>query len=383
MRDAERFKRIAGSIHVHTSFSGGRLKPKEAVSLAREKGVKVLAITDYSDRKWEYRGIGINKPSVLKFGTEKYLEEIGLAANENPDMIVMGGVEASPFYYWEGSFLKPVCRDCNKHILVLGVEEPDKLGNLPLLARRNSGYDQYSGSQGIEPYQKLIGYVNLHGGLTFWAHPEMEDNFRYLNARLYTPPYVEDLRRSFGYTGFSVLPRGEGMANPGGCWDEVLSDYCEGRREKPVWAIAETDYRKEEDDISNPATVFVNEVKDKEDVLEALRKGNVYALDSPRKGLFLNYFEIRDEKASGVVSMGGTLPDAANSVTVRVDIESKAPLKKVVLVRDGTVVEELDEKQFEFRDNLSSLRKKVFYRLVVEDVQGSRLFSNPIFVNRE
>ena len=382
MRDAERFERIAGSIHVHTNFSGGRLKPKEAVSLAREKGVKVLAITDYSDRKWEYRRIGINRPSVLKFGTGKYLEEIGLAANENPDMIIMCGLETSPFYYWEGSFLKPVCRDYNKHILVLGFEGPDELENLPLLARKNSGYDQYSGSHGIGPYQKLIDYVNLHEGLTFWAHPEMEDNFRYLNARLYTPPYVEDLKRSSGYTGFSVLPRGEGMAEPGGCWDEVLSDYCDGRREKPVWAIAETDYRKEEDDISNPATVFVNEVRGKGDVLEALRSGKVYALNSPQKDLFLNYFGIKDGKTGKFVSMGGTLPDVANSVTVRVDIESKAPLRKVVLVRDGMVVKESDEKQFEFRDNLSSSREKVFYRLIAEDIQGSRLFSNPIFVKR-
>jgi hypothetical protein len=324
LEGVKRFERIAGSIHVHTSFSGGNLKPKEAVSLAREKGIKILAITDYSDRKWEYHRIGINKPSVLKFGTGKYLEEIGETANENPDMIVMCGLEASPSYYWEGSFLKPVCRDYNKHILVLGLEGPDELENLPLAARKNSGYDRYSGSHGIEPYQKFIDYVNLHGGLTFWAHPDMEDNFRYLNARLYTPAYAEDLKGISGYTGFSVLPRGEGMAEPGGCWDEILSDYCEGRREKPV----------------------------------------------------------KDGKANEFVSMGETFPNAADSVTVSVDVESKAPLRKVVLVRDGVVVKESDERQFEFMDNLSSLREKVFYRLIVEDVQGSKLFSNPVFVKR-
>ena len=95
-------------------------------------------------------------------------------------------------------------------------------------------------------------------------------------------------------------------------------------------------------------------------------------------------FEIveQDGKTSEFVPMGGTLPGVTNSVTVRVDIESKAPLRKVVLVREGMVVEESDERQFEFMDNLSSLREKSFYWLIVEDVQGSRLFSNPAFARR-
>ncbi len=383
MEGIEKFKRIVGSIHIHTSFSGGNLTPEEVVALARDKGIKVLAITDYSDRKWEYHKISINRASVLKFGMKRYLEKMTSVANENPDMVILCGLETSPFYYWEGNFLKPVCRDYNKHIVVLGLQELYEYENLPLLANKNSGYDQYSGSQAIEPYQKLIDYVNLRGGLTFWAHPEMEDNFRYLNARLYTPPYVGDLKRSFDYTGFSVFPRGSQIApKPGGYWDEVLGDYCKGKRAKPVWCIGESDYRKEGNDIANPPTVFVDSVGDKEDALAAFRSGRIYALDSPQKGLFLNYFGVKDSKTNEFMSMGGTLLSGTNSVTIKVDIESEHPLKKVVLVRDGVITKESNEMRFEFVDNLSSPQEKVFYRLIAEDIRGSKLFSNPVFVGR-
>ncbi|GAF75657.1 unnamed protein product, partial [marine sediment metagenome] len=298
----EKFERIAGSIHVHTSFSGGKVTPEEVVAIARKKGIKVLAITDYSDRKWEYHRISISRASVLKFGIRRYLEEIGSVASENPDIIILCGLETSPFYYWEGSFLRPVCRDYNKHIIVLGLKELDEFENLPLLANKNSGYDQYSGPQAIEPYQNLLDYVDLKGGLSFWAHPEMEDNIRYINASAYTPAYAEDLKKSSNYTGFSVFPRGSKIVpEPGGYWDEVLGDYCERRRAKPVWCIAETDYRKAGDDIANPATVFINSVTDEGDVLEAFQKGKVYALDSSMKDLFLNYFGIKDGEANEFV----------------------------------------------------------------------------------
>lgn len=378
----ERFQRIAGSIHVHTSFSGAKLAPEEVVALAKKSGLKVLAITDYSDRKWEYHRITMNRASVLKFGVREYVEKIASITAPSDDMIIICGLEASPFYYWEGNFLKPVCRDYNKHLLVLGLKEIHEYENLPLLANRNSGYDQYSGSQGIRPYQRLIDYVNNKRGLTFWAHPEMEDDFRYLNARLYTPPYAEDLKKSSDYTGFSVFPRGSRMVpEPGGCWDEVLCDYCSGKRGKPVWCIAETDYRRVEDDIANPATVFVNSVSNEEDAISALREGKVYALDSPQKDLFLNYFGVWDEKRRRSVSMGGELQSVSSSVTIKADVESKHPLKNTILIKDGVVIKESDEKQFEFVDDLSSAGGKVFYRLIAENVQGSRLFSNPVFVN--
>ncbi len=384
MEDTEKFERIAGSIHAHTSFSGGNLTPEEVVALAREKGIKILAVTDYSDRKWEYHKISINRASVLKFGMRRYLDEVASVAGKNPGIVILCGLETSPFYCWEGNFLRPVCRDYNKHIIVLGLKELNDFKNLPLLANKNSGYDQYSGSHGIEPYQKLIDYVNLKGGLTFWAHPEMEDNFRYFNARAYTPAYAEDLRKSFNYTGFSVFPRGEKMAEPGGYWDEILCDYCKGRRGKPVWAIAETDYRRENDDICNPATIFISAAGDKEDVLDALRNGKVYVLESSSGSLYLDRFSIVDEETNRCVSLGESLLTKNGALRIFINIDSSIPLSKVSLMKNGTVISETTVCDFEYIDNnpFPPEYSKIFYRLGVENIKGNKLLTNPIFVEK-
>ena len=381
MEDIDRFERIAGSIHIHTTFSGGNLSPEEVVASARGKGIKVL---DYSDRKWEYHRICINRASVLKFGVRKYLDELKSVAGKNPDVIIICGLETSPFYYWEGNFLKPVCRDYNKHIIVLGLTEPDDFENMPLLARKNSGYDQYSGSHGIDPYQKLIDYANLRGGLTFWAHPEMEDDFHFLNARSYTPAYAEDLKRSLNYTGFSVFPRGEKLAEPGGCWDEILCDYCRGRRGKPVWVIAETDYRKQSDDICNPVTVFVSAVRDEEDVYNALSNGKVYVLESSSRSLYLDSFTIVDGAADNAASIGESLRTRSDVIKVCARIDSSIPLRTVNLVKNGAVMSETTQSVFEYTDKncTSGQYQKSFYRLQAENINGDRLLTNPIFVER-
>lgn len=385
LQDTSLFKRIMGSVHTHTEFSGTKNSVKEVSSLAKERGLKVLIFTDYSDRKWQYRfGLKINRTSILSRGVKGYLSNIAQAEREADGLIILTGTEASPFYYWEGNYFAPVCRDYNRHILVLGLSSAEDYENLPLINNGKSGFSPFSGSKGALPYQRVINYADDKGAVTFWAHPEQDDRMNFFTARLFTPPYPEVLKSTYNYTGFSVSPRGSKIIpQPGGYWDEVLNDYCMGKRLKPVWCIGESDYREESDDIANPTTVFVNPVNNKEDVLTALRSGKIYALDSPRMDLFLNYFGIKDEKAGKFISMGDTLLSATNSVTIRVDIESKSPLKKVVLVRNGEVIKESKENQFEFIDNSILPQGKIFYRLMVKDGQGSKLFSNPVFLKRE
>ncbi len=59
-------------------------------------------------------------------------------------------------------------------------------------------YDQYHGDQGLAPYQDFIDYVvEDHGGLVFWAHPEVSKiatkKIGPLSANLFTEPYYDDL----------------------------------------------------------------------------------------------------------------------------------------------------------------------------------------------
>ena len=111
-------------------------------------------------------------------------------------------------------------------------------------------YDQYHGDMGDMgdmgslPYQNLINYVGKKGGMVFWAHPDVEAKQDVNGIDLHTRPYPEELLKTSTYTGFAVLVEGMKFTGRiGGGWDEVLKEYINGQRKKPVWAIGELDYQ--------------------------------------------------------------------------------------------------------------------------------------------
>ncbi len=111
-------------------------------------------------------------------------------------------------------------------------------------------YDAYHGDAGAGPYQAFIDYVNDRGGLVFWAHPEVEQRVSYSSPlgqiAAYTPSYADDLLWTRDYAGFAIFWEGmREIGKPGGVWDKVLKQYCEGQRKRPVWAIAELDYESD------------------------------------------------------------------------------------------------------------------------------------------
>ncbi|MFH1507568.1 MAG: hypothetical protein ABIG46_03940, partial [Candidatus Omnitrophota bacterium] len=100
-------------------------------------------------------------------------------------------------------------------------------------------FDQYHGDLGIKPYQNLINYVNKHGGLVFWAHPEAEYIQNRVRVKIETKEHTGDLPEAMNYAGFAIFYEGyKKVGHPGGIWDEVLKQYCQGKRETPIWAIA-------------------------------------------------------------------------------------------------------------------------------------------------
>lgn len=380
--EASRYQKNIGSIHTHTSFSGMRFSPRQTAESALRSGLKVLIFTDYSDRKWKYHlNIGLERPSILSKGVDSYLSMTSEIRNQFKELTVLDGVEASPFYYWQGNPFWLTCREYNRHILIFGLQTQADYRNLPLVANDKSGFNPFSGDQGAKPYQQLIDYANQREALTFWAHPEQEDNTKFFTARLYTPPRPEILNETYDYTGFSSFPRGHRIIpQPGGIWDQVLIEFCDGVRNKPIWTIGESDFRKKFDDIANPTTVFIGPVNDGRDVLSSLKEGRFYALDSPDKGLFLDQFYIVDNKRRRFASMGQTLNCSSGTATVHINIISKDELKKVILIKNGTIIKETKDKLFEFNDRCYADKGKTFYRLSVETVNGSMLLSNPIFV---
>lgn len=362
---AEEFMQVPGVIHIHTTFSSGSHTIAEIVEMAKKKGIKALAITDHDFLVMEYGIFPLRniikrreeRNSVFKNGADKYLREIERINREQDDVLVIPGVQSSPFYYWTGNPFDQnmIAHDYRKELLLIGMQSKEDYTNLPLLHRgfstryikdflpqaiiflaafmmglylffqsgimkvlggiislfsllllvnhhpfQSSRYDPYHGDQGIAPYQELINYVNQRGGLVFWAHPESAYATQGVDlgpVKLRTEPYPDALMESNNYTGFSAI-YGDNItvSNPGMQWDRVLNQYCAGERTWPAWGISGADFhgRHGHEKLFPFQTIFLVKDKTMKAYLDALSKGRVYAVQKPaERRLSLDRFEVR------------------------------------------------------------------------------------------
>lgn len=294
--------------HLSSTVSDGKYSLHEVAAIAKENGIGAVAFTDKGFMRWDY-GLRplpniIRKTvvgnSIAKYGIKKYLNDIEKIQKEFPDMIFMPGLDAAPFYYWQGSAIKGnlTMRNWHKHILAIGLYDHDSYYNLPVISnhrgirkgfdvlglwpilllvigilwirksiipgvhfrgRLSCGwiavfisilfllnnwpflkleFDQYHLEYGVLPYQSFIDYVDKKGGLSFWAHPEAENISRRGNIGIETKEYVDNLFTTKNYTGFSIFPEGyRKVGKLSGIWDALLDEYCKGIRKKPVWSI--------------------------------------------------------------------------------------------------------------------------------------------------
>jgi hypothetical protein len=140
-------ERVAGVIHLDTSVGGGVLSPEEMVNKVKEAGIKVAVITDKDNMRIEYGISPLRKivkkvqerNSITTYGAEKYLDVIEDISRKNPDMTIIAGVEAMPFYYWEGSYFNDNLRLVNlhKHLLIIGMESPEDFEDIPSVSYNN------------------------------------------------------------------------------------------------------------------------------------------------------------------------------------------------------------------------------------------------------
>ena len=254
-------------------------------------------------------------------------------------------------------------------------------------------YDQYCTLADEKPYQTLIDYVNKKGGMTFWAHPEAKNISKQGNVIIETNEHVADLRKTRDYTGFAVFFEGyEKIGKIGGEWDHLLREFCEGRRDAPVWAIAGLafDHGTFEDLarlMDDARTYIFTREFSREALLAAMRGGRMYVSRGPTKNRFLlDKFVVRDDISGESVDVGGSI-----KITDKPLIEIKGRLAGaevpssviVRLVRDGKVIETFEEQapiDIVYKD-YSTLTKKTYYRIEIQN--GSQLIvTNPIFVKK-
>ncbi len=394
----------------------------------------------------------VEMPSINKTGPENYLSTIQSVAEKYPEMILIPGAESSPFYYWKGNYLRKnltVC-DWEKHFIIIGLDNPKDFKELPVLHNgfstryissrmtvgfflifiplaagiflttkkgilrwtgivlslisllllinshpfKSSPYDQYHGSQGILPYQLMIDFVNSRGGMAFWNHPETKSGKGKIDFVFKdTPPHPQVLTESKNYSGFAAL-YGDSMTvtEPGNLWDKVLLEYCSGLRTNPAWGISSADFHQEGaagEKLGNFPTVFLVKRKTKEDILDALRNGRLYACrgDVALPRLVLEDFSITDSENSRRAVLGEEI-QLKNNAKINIRISTSSPEKgnvaTVRLVKEGKLLKTFSGETpltFTYLDEYSQSEKKTYYRLDVKDKKDRIIVSNPIFVH--
>lgn len=377
---AETWRQVPGVLHVQTDFDGaGRYGLDQLVAMARARGIEILIPSDHDYQAMEY---GIppfrnlikkreRRDSVIGIGPEAFLDNIARVNAGQTDVLVVPGVQSSPFYYWTGVPFRDdfTANDYRKELLVVGLTRAADYRHLPvlhgplsteytvrLLPRvlvflgvlvlsfyviaqggvmryvgmgvavisaglainhhpfQSSPFDPYHGDQGVRPHQGLIDYVNQRGGLTFWLHPE--SNFgahgeRLGPVRLQTRHYVDDLINAVDYTGFEAI-YGDTvtMTDPGRQWDRILNQYCRGERAQPVWGFSGADFHGDRrgEAIDTYQTIFLLKEKTVGSVLDALKKGRYYAVLKPRRGrIVLETFSVSSTQTDADAIMGETL----------------------------------------------------------------------------
>jgi hypothetical protein len=375
---AEELKQFPAAIQISSTVSEGKYSLSEIVAAVRQSNFPIVIITERDLMRWQYgvwpfEGIikkTVEEKSLLKYGVRKYLRELRELECQNPDTVIMAGVESAPFYYWQGSLWKGTLslHDWHKHLLAVGLNREADFLDLPIVGNtrgllmpwrlshlwhflvpaafcvfgawlcfsygaktlgvalwalgflllwnnypfRDHKFDQYQGELGIMPYQNFIDYVKGRGGVTFWSHPEAKNNQRIGSINVETSSHEYDLLMAKDYTGFAVFYEGyEKIGIPGGIWDEVLLEYCRGSRLSPVWAIAGLSFDAGQDltgALKDLRTVFLLTCLGKSEVLQALKNGSMYVSRGRNSSQFsLDTFMAENTRTGARSSMGETL----------------------------------------------------------------------------
>ncbi|OGX18891.1 MAG: hypothetical protein A3K83_01095 [Omnitrophica WOR_2 bacterium RBG_13_44_8b] len=409
----DEFLAYRGIIHVHSDIQQSQTiySLQKLVSSAQDKGIKVVVFSDTFLRRLEYRPPGLLKifklsfeqESVVKYGIKKYLEDFKKVKDAFPGMVILDGVEVSPYYWWSGNIFRKnlSLNDWNKHLLVVGLKAPGDYGHLPVICNRylaprlkdlpillviilivfagtlflkkqkkilgtiliiigtllllnnfpfsQSHYNRNSAKGNSVYYQNLINYVVKKGGLVFWAHPEAIEKVLSMGPsriNFYTPSYPESLMLTSGYTGFGVnmLPgTNHDLVLAGQQWDDVLISYCRGRRSRPAWVIGEADYRGS-GPLDRVQNIFLLTKFNVDSVYDALRSGRLYARYHSENNIdiTLNVFRIQDpQNPQKFAYMGEEIGVRGNPrLFIKGDFKLK-PLAglKIEVIRNGEVIQ--------------------------------------------
>jgi len=479
-------------LHFDSNVSGGQFSLTEMANIIARNGLDVGIITDHDNMKVSY-GIrpfddflkfSIEENSIRKYGAAKYINEIIALNASYPDMVLIPGIEAVPYYRWEGSPMleNMTLKDWHTHLLVFGFENPKIFENLPSIANHNIGfkkptgkivkyiaenfmyfalialyfllfllffllilrrkhdlidiarirhhrhhfrfsffalimtilvgfilytefpflppkYTQYDREADSGPYQELIDYVNQNNGLVFWAHPEVthsekrDANIPFLkqSITISTNAYPQRIIETHDYTGFAIFWEGmKIVGKPGGLWDMALSEYCNGLRSKPIWAMGELDFEESKTvaNVTETLTFLFAKERSRAGVYEAMRAGRMYTTRGYLGNkIVLDDFSVWDIHTGRSAFIGETLTRMQPPVAIHVRMRALTRLDKpetIFLYRNKELVKKfhLNTVLDEWYVDEEPVKDKMYYYRIYGGETWPTLATNPIFVKK-
>ncbi len=246
---------------------------------------------------------------------------------------------------------------------------------------------------GVAPHQALIDHVDRLGGASVWSFPEAADEGRRSIAGVRiswrTDPYPDDLMRTFRYTAFgAIYAQSTRFEQAGGRWDRLLVEYAAGERSRPAWGLGEAGLHATAGGkaLGGIQTVFLVKDRSEAAVLDALKRGRLYALQRLREGaLELTDWSVAGADATAI--SGETLRVAeGKTIEVRIAVDatgSGADGIRVTLVRNGAVLDGWSGVR-----SVRATHQEVFdgrplvFRIDAHGRTPHRILSSPIFVSR-
>jgi hypothetical protein len=251
-------------------------------------------------------------------------------------------------------------------------------------------FDQYHGNLGVKPYQNFIDYTAKHGSLTYWLHPEAQNISKIGTVSIETKEYTQALLETHDYTGFAVFYDGdEKVGRPAGLWDMILSQYCQRKRDKPVWAIATLGFDTRgnlDQELKNLRTVLLLSSLNKQEVFNALREGRCYAVAGKDiQDFYLETFSVKDLASGQEKTMGQELA-LQGTPELRIKgnlLHRQGQVFKIKLIKDGSIIKTFEVPSIFDVTYQDSVDKGVsYYRIEIES-PGLKAITNPIFVRKE
>ncbi|MBL7136598.1 MAG: hypothetical protein ISS81_08435 [Candidatus Marinimicrobia bacterium] len=199
--------RLKTGIHFDSRVSGGQYSLSELAAYISRIGLDVAIITDHDNMKVSY-GVApfqnflrysIEENSINSYGVEKYIDEIDQLDKFYPNIIIIPGVEAVPFYFWEGSPLSKnlSLRNWHTHLLVFGFNDVKAYKNLPSIPN-GIRYKKPSGN-----IPKYIGENFMHFAFIIIIFLLFLISFFLIIRRRPPPRDIAHIRRKRGKHRFS------------------------------------------------------------------------------------------------------------------------------------------------------------------------------------